>query len=37
MRLDRILLSTLAVITLLVTTTAARGSRDDKPKAKPFV
>ena len=37
MRLDRILLSTLAVIALVVMTTAARESRDDKPKAKPFV
>jgi len=37
MRLDRILLITVAVITLLVTTTAARGSHDDTPTAKPFV
>jgi len=37
MRLDRILVSTLAVITLVVTTTAASGSRGGKPVAKPFV
>jgi hypothetical protein len=36
MRLDRILLSTLAVITVLAATTAAHAS-DPKPIAKPFV
>jgi hypothetical protein len=37
MRLDRILLSTLAVIMLVVTAPVASAARDDKPKAKPFV
>lgn len=37
MRLDRILLSTVAVITLVVTTTVAGGPHDDTPIAKPFV
>jgi len=37
MRLDRILLSTLAVITAIVTTTSVSAARDDKPNARPFV
>jgi hypothetical protein len=37
MRLDRTLLSTLAIITLLATATAASGASNDKPIAKLFV